>query len=166
MVTVNVALIGYAFMGRAHSNAYRQVTPFFSPRLTPRLKVICGRTRTHVDAAARTLGWEESATDWEAVVARPDIDLVDISTPGDSHAAGPEGRPNRDLLPPGDGRADLQARDVRTRGRQQNEHQREDHRQLISPTGAQPLVERLDDGAAAGIRLRILASGERDDREQ
>ncbi|HET9373315.1 MAG TPA: Gfo/Idh/MocA family oxidoreductase [Vicinamibacterales bacterium] len=86
MPPVNVALIGYAFMGRAHSNAYRQVTPFFSPRLTPRLKVICGRTRKHVDAAARTLGWEEGATDWEAVVARPDIDLVDISTPGDSHA--------------------------------------------------------------------------------
>ena len=45
MSHINVALIGYAFMGRAHSNAYRQVTPFFSPTLTPRMKVICGRTR-------------------------------------------------------------------------------------------------------------------------
>jgi hypothetical protein len=43
MAEVNVALIGYAFMGRAHSNAYRQVGPFLNPRLTPRLKVLCGR---------------------------------------------------------------------------------------------------------------------------
>jgi len=86
MPDVNVALIGYAFMGRAHSNAYRQVTPFFSPRLTPRLKVLCGRTPAKVQAAARELGWEETATDWEAVVNRPDIDIVDVSTPGDSHA--------------------------------------------------------------------------------
>lgn len=86
MPIVNVALIGYAFMGRAHSNAYRQVTPFFSPRLTPRLKVLCGRTKPNVEAAARKLGWEEASTDWEAVVSRPDIDIVDISTPGDLHA--------------------------------------------------------------------------------
>lgn len=86
MSEVNVALIGYAFMGRAHSNAYRQVRPFLSPRLTPRLKVLCGRTRPKVEAAARDLGWEEAATDWRDVVARPDIDLVDICTPGDSHA--------------------------------------------------------------------------------
>jgi predicted dehydrogenase len=83
---VNVALIGYAFMGRAHSNAYRQVAPFFGPRLTPRMKVLCGRTPKDVDKAARTLGWDEAATDWEAVVRRPDIDIVDICTPGDSHA--------------------------------------------------------------------------------
>jgi predicted dehydrogenase len=84
---VNVALIGYAFMGRAHSNAYRQVAPFLSPRLTPRMKVLCGRDGKAVRAAARRLGWEETATDWREVVARPDIDLVDVSTPGDSHAA-------------------------------------------------------------------------------
>jgi predicted dehydrogenase len=86
MTDVNVALIGYAFMGRAHSNAYRQVTPFFSPRLRPRLKVLCGRTQSKVAAAARQLGWEEAATDWREAVRRPDIDIVDISTPGDSHA--------------------------------------------------------------------------------
>ncbi|MDQ3068159.1 MAG: Gfo/Idh/MocA family oxidoreductase [Acidobacteriota bacterium] len=84
--SINVALIGYAFMGRAHSNAYRQVGPFLSPRLTPRMKVICGRDARKVGAAARDLGWEESATDWREVIARPDIDLVDVSTPGDSHA--------------------------------------------------------------------------------
>jgi predicted dehydrogenase len=83
---IGVALIGYAFMGKAHSNAYRQVTPFFSPRLTPRLKVICGRTASHVKAAARTYGWEEASTNWREVVERPDIDLVDVATPGDSHA--------------------------------------------------------------------------------
>jgi predicted dehydrogenase len=86
MTDVNVALIGYAFMGRAHSNAYRQVGPFLSPRLTPRLKVLCGRTERKVNAAARQFGWEETATDWKQVVTRPDIDLVDVSTPGDSHA--------------------------------------------------------------------------------
>src|SRR3954463_7436082 len=82
---VNVALIGYAFMGKAHSNAYRQVGPFFSPALTPRMKVICGRTPDAVRAAAREYGWDEAATDWEEVVHRKDIDLVDVSTPGDSH---------------------------------------------------------------------------------
>jgi len=86
MADVNVALIGYAFMGRAHSNAWRQVGPFFSPKLTPRMKVICGRNAKNVKAAAAQLGWEEAATDWREVVARKDIDIVDISTPGDSHA--------------------------------------------------------------------------------
>ena len=84
--TINVALIGYAFMGKAHSNAYRQVAPFLSPRMPPRMKVICGRTQSKVEAAARQYGWEEAATDWRAVVARDDIDLVDISTPGNLHA--------------------------------------------------------------------------------
>ena len=86
MADVNVALIGYAFMGRAHSNAYRQVAPFLSPRLTPRLKVLCGRDAKAVKGAAAKLGWEETATDWREVVSRPDIDIVDVSTPGDSHA--------------------------------------------------------------------------------
>ncbi len=83
---INVALIGYAFMGRAHSNAYRQVTPFLKPRLRPRMKVLCGRTRPNVEAAAKELGWEEVSTSWEEVIARKDIHLVDIATPGDSHA--------------------------------------------------------------------------------
>jgi predicted dehydrogenase len=86
MADVNVALIGYAFMGKAHSNAYRQVGPFFSPRLRPRLKVLCGRTKDKVQAAANQYGWEEAATDWETVVRRKDIDIVDVSTPGDLHA--------------------------------------------------------------------------------
>ncbi len=86
MGEVNIAMIGYAFMGRAHSNAYRQVAPFFAPRRAPHMKVLCGRHRTEVEAAAQRLGWEEVATDWEEVVTRRDIDLVDICTPGDTHA--------------------------------------------------------------------------------
>jgi predicted dehydrogenase len=86
VANLNIALIGYGFMGRAHSNAYRQVAAFFAPRLTPRLKVICGRDRPALEAAAARLGWDEAATDWRQVVTRPDIDVVDICTPGDSHA--------------------------------------------------------------------------------
>ena len=62
--TLNVALIGYAFMGRAHSNAYRQVGPSLKPRLRPKMKVIVGRSEPGVKRAAAELGWEEWATDW------------------------------------------------------------------------------------------------------
>ena len=86
MTDINVALIGYAFMGRAHSNAYRQVVPFFSPKRPPRMKVICGRSAREVEKARKALGWEEAATDWKDVIRRPDIELVDVCTPGDSHA--------------------------------------------------------------------------------
>ena len=86
MDEIGVALIGYKFMGRAHSNAYRQVAPFMSPGLVPRMRVICGRDRSAVASAAATLGWEEAATDWRQIVEREDIGLVDVSTPGDSHA--------------------------------------------------------------------------------
>ncbi|HEX6941144.1 MAG TPA: Gfo/Idh/MocA family oxidoreductase [Longimicrobiales bacterium] len=86
MREVNIALIGTAFMGRAHSNAWRQVSAFFSPRVAPRLKVLCGRSREPREALARRFGWEETAADWRDVVARPDVDIVDICTPGDTHA--------------------------------------------------------------------------------
>jgi predicted dehydrogenase len=85
MAEVNVALLGYKFMGKAHSNAFRQVRRFFPGKLTPRLKVICGRDRAAVEAAARQFGWEEAETDWRRVVARRDIDVVDIATPGHMH---------------------------------------------------------------------------------
>jgi predicted dehydrogenase len=81
-----VALIGTGFVGRAHSNAWRQVSAFCAPRLTPRLKVICARDPARTRAAANAFGWEEAATDWREVVRRPDVDIVDVSTPGDSHA--------------------------------------------------------------------------------
>ena len=86
MKEINVALFGYKFMGRTHSNAYRQVGPFMSPPLVPRMRVLCGRDAEAVARAADSLGWEESATDWREVVEREDIDLVDIATPGESHA--------------------------------------------------------------------------------
>ena len=86
MASINVAMIGYAFMGRAHSNAYRQVGPYFSPRRPPRMKVICGRSAAEVEHARAALGWDEAATDWQQVIKRRDIELVDVCTPGDSHA--------------------------------------------------------------------------------
>lgn len=85
MPEINVAILGYKFMGRAHSNAYRQVSHFFPGKFTPRLKVICGRDREATEAAARQLGWEEVETDWRKVVERSDIDVIDISTPGHLH---------------------------------------------------------------------------------
>jgi predicted dehydrogenase len=85
MAEINIAMIGYKFMGRAHSNAYRQVSHFFPGKLTPRLKVICGRDREAAEVAARQLGWEEVETDWRVVIERDDIDVIDISTPGYLH---------------------------------------------------------------------------------
>jgi predicted dehydrogenase len=85
MPEINVAILGYKFMGKAHSNAYRQVSHFFPGKLTPRMKVICGRDRQAAEAAAKLYGWEEVETDWRKVIARTDIDVVDISTPGNLH---------------------------------------------------------------------------------
>jgi predicted dehydrogenase len=85
MSDINIALIGYKFMGKAHSNAFRQVRRFFPGKLQPRMKVICGRDRAAAEAAARQLGWEEVETDWRRAVERDDIDVVDISTPGNLH---------------------------------------------------------------------------------
>jgi predicted dehydrogenase len=85
--SARIAMIGYQFMGRAHANAWRQAGHFCDPALTPELKVVCGRDAQAADDAARTLGFAESDTSWERVVQRDDIDIVDICTPGDSHAA-------------------------------------------------------------------------------
>jgi predicted dehydrogenase len=86
MVDVNIALIGHKFMGKAHSNAYRQVSRFFPGRLVPRMKVLCGRACTEeLEETASEFGWEESDCEWERVVARKDIDVVDVSTPGFLH---------------------------------------------------------------------------------
>lgn len=82
---ITVGLIGYQFMGKAHSNAYRQVGRYFDLPATVRMKTICGRTESGVSAAARAFGWEHYATDWRDVIADPEVDVVDVSTPGDSH---------------------------------------------------------------------------------
>jgi predicted dehydrogenase len=83
---INIALIGYQFMGKAHSNAYRQAGRFFDLGVEPVMKVIVGRSEHKVAAAAEQFGWEEYATSWEDVIARNDIDLIDIGTPNDTHA--------------------------------------------------------------------------------
>jgi predicted dehydrogenase len=86
MTEINVALIGHMFMGKAHSNAYRQVMRFFPGRIVPRMKVICGKApREELEATARQFGWEESDSDWRKVIERKDIDVVDIATPGYMH---------------------------------------------------------------------------------
>lgn len=85
--TIGVGLVGYKFMGRAHSNAYRQVTAFFPElALHPVMKAICGRDEAAVRRAARQHGWQGYETDWRKLVARDDIGLIDIATPGASHA--------------------------------------------------------------------------------
>jgi predicted dehydrogenase len=83
--TLNVGLIGYNFMGKAHSNAWRQVSHFFGLPVDVRLGEICGRNRSAVERARKKLGWERSVVDWRDVVGDPAIDIVDICTPNDSH---------------------------------------------------------------------------------
>lgn len=83
---LNVGLIGYQFMGKAHSNAYRQVNRYFDLPYQVGLHTICGRNESAVKGAADNLGWENYSTDWRKVVEDPDIQVIDIVTPGDSHA--------------------------------------------------------------------------------
>ena len=86
--TIGVGLVGYKFMGKAHSNGYRQVAAFFPDvALRPVMKAICGRDEAAVRAAAAQFGWEGYETDWKKLVSRDDIGLIDVSTPGDTHAA-------------------------------------------------------------------------------
>jgi predicted dehydrogenase len=82
---LNVGLIGYQFMGKAHSNAYRQVVHFFDLPAEVGMHTICGRNEAAVTEAAGKLGWSNVATDWRRVVENPEIDIIDVSTPGDSH---------------------------------------------------------------------------------
>jgi predicted dehydrogenase len=83
--TLGVGMVGYAFMGAAHSQAWRSAHRFFDLGLTPRMTALCGRDATKVSSAAERLGWESVETDWRRLVSRDDIDLVDICTPGDTH---------------------------------------------------------------------------------
>lgn len=86
MSAINVAMIGYGFMGKAHSNAFAQVGHFFPDLPEVRRKVVCGRHREGLEALARAWEWEETETDWRRVVDRRDIDLVDLCTPNHLHA--------------------------------------------------------------------------------
>ena len=83
---LRVGMVGYAFMGAAHSQAWRIVNRVFDLPVRARMVAVCGRDTTKVSAAAQRLGWDEAVTDWRALVERDDIDLIDICTPGDSHA--------------------------------------------------------------------------------
>jgi predicted dehydrogenase len=83
---LGVGLVGYAFMGAAHSQAWRTAPHFFDLPRNPELRALCGRDPARVAEAARHLGWQSTETDWERLLVRDDIDLVDICTPGDTHA--------------------------------------------------------------------------------
>lgn len=81
-----VGMAGYAFMGAAHAQDWRNAPRFFSLPLVPVLRAVAGRDAERVRAAADTQGWESVETSWQDLVARPDVDLIDICTPGDTHA--------------------------------------------------------------------------------
>jgi predicted dehydrogenase len=83
---LNVGIIGYGFMGRAHSNAYRRVNNFFDLEYRPVLKAACARDEAKVKAFADKWGYESIETDWRRLLARKDIDVVDICTPNNTHA--------------------------------------------------------------------------------
>ncbi len=83
---LGVGMIGYSFMGSAHSQAWRSAGHFFDLPLAPQLTVLCGRDPVATAAAADRLGWASIETDWRRVIERDDVHLVDICTPGDTHA--------------------------------------------------------------------------------
>src|SRR5205807_3551206 len=83
---LNVAMIGSGFMGDAHSNAFCQVSRFFDVPFDVQRKVVCARDRRRLETAAARWEWEEIQTDWESVVSRPDIDVVDVAVPNALHA--------------------------------------------------------------------------------
>lgn len=83
---LGIGLIGYAFMGKAHSHAWRTAPSFFELPLTPRLRALAGRNGEAARAVAQKFGWEHVETDWRALIARDDVDIVDVCTPGDTHA--------------------------------------------------------------------------------
>ncbi|MEU8887943.1 Gfo/Idh/MocA family oxidoreductase [Streptomyces sp. NPDC048442] len=84
--TLGVGMVGYAFMGAAHSQGWRTVGRVFDLPTRPVLAAVCGRDRSAVRAMADRHGWAAAETDWRALIARDDVHIVDICTPGDSHA--------------------------------------------------------------------------------
>lgn len=83
---LNVGMVGYAFMGKAHSQAWWTAPRFFDLPCRVGMAALCGRNAERTDEAAARLGWASVETDWRAMIARDDIDLIDICTPGDTHA--------------------------------------------------------------------------------
>jgi len=83
---LNIGLVGYGFMGRTHSNAYKRVNDFFELEYRPVLKAVCGRTEQGAQAFADKWQYESFETDWRKLIERKDIDAIDICTPNDTHA--------------------------------------------------------------------------------
>jgi predicted dehydrogenase len=86
MKKLNVALIGYGFMGRTHSNAFRKVNNFFDLEYQPVMKAVCARDEKKVGEFAKKWGWESTECDWRRLIERDDIDLIDIGSPNNTHA--------------------------------------------------------------------------------
>ncbi|WP_258371386.1 Gfo/Idh/MocA family protein [Curtobacterium sp. MCLR17_044] len=82
---LRVAMVGHGFMGAAHSQAWRTAPRFFDLGAEPEMAVIVGRDPERTEAARQQYGWQSASTDWRAVVADPDIDVVDVVSPGSSH---------------------------------------------------------------------------------
>jgi myo-inositol 2-dehydrogenase/D-chiro-inositol 1-dehydrogenase len=82
---LNIGLVGYGFMGRAHSNAFRQAERFFDVPFQPVLKAICARNQDRARAFASRWGYADVESDWRVLVDRKDIDLIDIAAPNDAH---------------------------------------------------------------------------------
>src|SRR5437016_9707316 len=85
MKNFNIGMIGYGFMGRAHSNAYRKVNNFFDLDYRPVLKAVCGRDKAKAQAFADKWGYESVETDWRKLLHRKDIDAIDICSPNNTH---------------------------------------------------------------------------------
>src|SRR5437868_10367184 len=83
---LHIGMIGYGFMGRAHSNGYHRVNDFFDLQYRPVLKAICARSADKAKAFADKWGYESVEMDWHKLVERKDIDVVDICTPNNTHA--------------------------------------------------------------------------------
>src|SRR5258705_13461082 len=83
---LKIGMVGYSFMGAAHSQAWRTVNRVFDLPLRASMVAVAGRNSDQVHAAAKRLGWAEAVTDWRELLDRPDIDLIDICTPGHTHA--------------------------------------------------------------------------------
>lgn len=82
---LRIGMVGYGFMGRTHSNAYKRLNDFFPVEHRPVLKAICGRNAEKAEAFAKNWGYERVETDWRNLVRANDIDLIDIGTPNDTH---------------------------------------------------------------------------------
>jgi len=83
---LGIGLVGYGFMGRAHSNAYKRVNDFFDLEYRPVLKAVCGRNRGKAEEFAAQWGYESIEIDWRTLIQRPEIDAIDIASPNNTHA--------------------------------------------------------------------------------